>query len=113
MGVLKTKQPKLLKEFIRPTKMIHLAADALCPFAAFPQDAAQSPPDPSVQHRKRPLVAVLEIFKPAFQCPVQIDCNNRQALAITTSGLGSDSVFEFLQTLLTRPTCASLKVVAD
>ena len=34
MGVLKTIQPKLLKEFIRPAKMIHFTTNTLCPFVA-------------------------------------------------------------------------------
>jgi len=67
MGVLKTKQPKLLKEFIWPAKMIHIATDTFDPFAAFPQDAAQATSDPSVQHRKRPLMAMLEILKPTLK----------------------------------------------
>jgi len=89
MGVLKTKQPKLLKEFIWPAKMIHITTDTFSPFALFPQDAAQSLPDPSVQPRKRPLVTVFVIFKPAFQCLVQFGCNIRQTVAIAAPGMGA------------------------
>jgi hypothetical protein len=65
MGILKTKQTKLLIEFIRPAKMIHFTTDPFGPFAAFPQNVAQSPSNPAIQIPKRPLVAVLEVFKPA------------------------------------------------
>jgi len=112
MGILKTKQPKLLKEFIRPAKMIHFATDPFDPFAAFPQDAAQSASNPTIQYRKRPLVAVLEILKPAFQSPVQMGCDIGQTLAVASSGLGSDRVFEFLKAILAGPSCTSFKVVA-
>ena len=112
MGILKTIQPKLLKEFIWPAKMILLAANPFDPFTAFPQDAAQSASNPSVQSPKRPLMAVLEILKPAFQCPVQIGCNNGHTVAVTASGLSSDRVFELLKALLAGPTCASFKVIA-
>lgn len=109
MGVLKIKQPKLLKEFIWPTKMIRLTTDTFGPFAAFPQDAAQAASDPTVQHRKRPLMAMLEILKPSFKRSIHVHRDDGKTITVAASGLGSDGVFEFLQTLLTRPPCTSFK----
>src|SRR4030042_3926576 len=113
MGIQKRKQPKLLKEFIWPAKMIHIATDALRPLAAFPQYAAQASPGPAVKRRKRPLMAMFEIFKPSLKRSIHIRRDSGQTVAIAAPGLGTDGVFELLQTLLAGPPCASLKVVSE
>lgn len=113
MGIHKTEKPIFPKEFIWPAKMIPIATDTLRPFTAFPQDAAQSTSDPAIKQRKRPLLAMLEILKPSLKRPIYLRCNSEQTVAVAASGLGTNGVFELLQTLLTGPSCASFEVVAE
>ncbi len=66
MGFHKTKLPMFPKELIWPAEMIPFATDSLSPFA-FPQNAAQTGSDPAVKDRKRPLMAMFEVFKPSLK----------------------------------------------
>ena len=113
MGIHKTEKPIFLKELIWPAKMIHIATDTLRTFAAFPQDAAQATSDPAVKRRERPLMAVFEILKPSLKRAIHVHRNSGQTCAVTASGLGTNGIFELLQTLLAGPPCASLKVVSE
>jgi hypothetical protein len=66
MGVLKTEKDWFFsKEFIRPAKMIHIAAFAPCTLAALSQNTAQTTSYPAIKRRKCPLMAMLEILKPS------------------------------------------------
>src|SRR5512143_3271888 len=113
MGTHKTEKPMFPKEFIWPANMIDIATDTLRTLAAFPQDAAQAPPDPAVKRRKRPLMAVFEILKPPLKRTIHVHRNGGQTCAVTTPGLGTNGLFELPQTLLAGPPCASLEVVAE
>src|SRR3990172_3998877 len=113
MGIHKTEKPIFQKEFIWPAKMIQITTDTFRTLAAFPQDAAQATSDPAVKRWKRPLMAMLEILKPSLKCAIYLRRNSGQTLAVAASGLGTNGVFELLQTLLTGPTCASFEVVAE
>ena len=113
MGLHKTEKPMFPKEFIWPAKMIHIATDTLRPFAAFPQYAAQSPPNPSVERRIRPLMAMFEILKPSLKRTIHICRNNGQPITVGATGVGTDDVLELPQALLARPTCASFEVVSE
>ena len=113
MGIHKTEKPMFSKEFIWPAKMIHIATDALGTLAAFPQDAAQATPDPSVECRKRPLMAVFEVLKPSLKRAIHVHRNSGQTCAVTAPGLGTNGVFELPQTLLAGPACASLEMVSE
>lgn len=93
--------------------MIHIATDTLGTLAAFPQDAAQATSDPSVECRKRPLMAVFEILKPSLKRAIHVHRNSGQTCAVAAPGMGSNGVFELPQTLLAGPPCASLEVVSE
>ena len=113
MGLHKTEKPMFPKEFIWPTKMIHIATNTLSPLTALSQYAAQATSDPSVECRKRPLIAVFEILKPALKRAIHVRRDIGQTLAVTTPGLGTNGVFEFPQTLLAGPPCATFEVIAE
>ena len=113
MGLHKTEKPMFPKEFIWPAKMIHIATDTLKPLTALSQYAAQATSDPSVECRKRPLIAVFEILKPALKRAIHVHRNDGQTLAVATPGMGTNGVFEFPQTLLAGPPCAPFEVIAE
>jgi len=69
--------------------------------------------DPAVKRRKRPLIAMFEILKPSLKRSIHVRRDDGQTVAIATPGLGTDGVFELLQTLLAGPSCASLKMVSE
>jgi len=113
MGLHKTEKPMFPKEFIWPTKMIHIATDTLRPLTALSQYAAQATSDPSVECRKRPLIAVFEILKPALKRAIHVRRDIGQTLAVATPGMGTNGVFEFPQTFLAGPPCATFEVIAE
>src|SRR5690242_16838498 len=77
MGVLQVEQPVIGKEGNGPADVVIAATD---PWAVrlFAQDVAQTPPDPAVERREGPAVAVFEVFKPTAQRPVEIGNDRRQ-----------------------------------
>ena len=81
--------------------------------SAFPlaEDRTQSHSYPSIQRSKRSAVAVLEILKPATQAPVDIGNDDLQAMPVAAMGVSTKGVFEFLDTLDSRPAQATFKVI--
>ena len=55
---------------------------------------------------------MFEVFKPAHQASIQRGDDPFQALPVVAFGLATDVVFEFLQTLPTRPFLALLEMVS-
>ena len=58
-------------------------------------------------------MAMFEILKPSLKRTIHVRRNYGQTIAVAASRLGTDSVFEFLQTLLTGPTRASFEMVSE
>ena len=71
MGGGQVEQPTLGKDGILPAVMVP-ATTATLASCTFAQDRTQPHSQPAVDPRERPLVAVLEILKPATQCTVHI-----------------------------------------
>ena len=55
---------------------------------------------------------VLEVAKPAFECPIQIRADGLHASSIAASGLVPYCLFEFIQALLAWPFLSPFKMVA-
>jgi hypothetical protein len=71
MGVSQAEKPEVGKEGIGPAMMF--GTSSAPSFAqAFPENASLPHPDPSVQSGERPVMAVLEVFKPAAQGLIQV-----------------------------------------
>ncbi len=66
MDILKTEQPMFPKELTWPADMIRFGTDTLSSFAPFPQNAPHAASDPTVENRKRPLMAMFEILRPSL-----------------------------------------------
>ena len=80
MGCSQAEEPLVGKERIGPAMMIGTSSAPA--FArTFPEDASQPHPDPSVQSGERPVLAVLEVFKPAAQGPIQVVDDLAQTLS--------------------------------
>ena len=70
---------------------------------SFSQDAAQAHSHPGVQFRAHASCPSLEVAAPAPYHPIYIDDDLLQGSPVTALGSLSDSFFELLLTLLTRP----------
>jgi len=77
------------------------------------QDAAQAHSHPGVQFRAHASCPSLEVAAPAPYHPIYIDDDLLQGSPVTALGSLSDSFFELLLTLLTRPFVPALKMPAE
>ena len=89
MGRYKREQPVLAEESIGPALMIAPASTSPAALA-FAEDAAYPHPNPAVQPRKRVLVTVLEILKPAPGRAIDVRDDVLQALTVRALGLAAD-----------------------
>src|SRR5215472_693162 len=80
---------------------------------SFSQDAAQAHSHPGVQFRAHASCPSLEVAAPAPYHPIYIDDDLLQGSPVTALGSLSDSFFELLLTLLTRPFVPALKMPAE
>jgi hypothetical protein len=112
MGVYEVEKPMVPKELIRPALMIMSAANAFKP-CALSQDTSNPASYPAINRRKGPFVAMFVVFEPSPKGTIDLFDDHCQAMAITAPSLGADGVFELLETLLSRPAGASLKVVPE
>jgi len=112
MGLHKTEQPMFPKEFVWPTKMIHIATDTRGTLVAVPQYAPQTTSDPAIKCWKRLLIAVFEILKPTLKRAIHVRRNSGQTVAVATPSVGTNGVFELPQTLLTGAPCAAFEMIA-
>src|SRR5215472_17386831 len=112
MGAVQAEEPVFGKEGDGPADVVVAAADPF-PTPPFAQDVTQPATDPAVERRKRRAVAVLEVFKPAPQRPVEIGDDHGQAVARGPAGFRPDRVLELLQALPPRPALAGRKLVAE
>src|SRR5262245_5787951 len=112
MGNCQRVQAMRGKESFRPAIMIETAAAASAT-TTMAKDAAQTHADPAVKIDKSPATAVLKVLKPAFQRPIDIQDDDRQAKAIVPSRLLTNRVFEFPQTLASRPALARFEVISQ
>jgi hypothetical protein len=110
MGLHKAIKPMFPKEFVRPASMIKSTANSFKALART-QDTAKASAYPLIHGRKGPFMAMFEVFKPATKGTVDVIDNVGQAMAIATTGLDPDGVFDFSHALLAWPTSAPLKVV--
>ena len=85
------------------------------PFALVPLalDGSQPSSNPFVQLREDVADAVFEISHPSPGSPVDLLNDLFHRAGTGSPGFGPEAVFEFVQTLLTRPSIASLEVVAQ
>ena len=90
--------------------MIMSPANALKP-CALSQNASNPASYPTINRRKGPLVAMLKVFEPSPKGTIDLFDDHCQAMAIASPGLGTDGVFELLETFLSRSAGAPLKVV--
>ena len=112
MGCNKREQPLVSKESIRPALMVGPAAPT--PKAQTdPEYAAQAHAYPGVQRSKGEGMAVFEILKPTTKGPIDIQDYREETMAITTPGLVTDRIFEFLLTLTPGPAPAPLKMITQ
>ena len=112
MGCNKREQPLLSKEGISPAVMV--GPSTLTPTApTFPEYAAKAHAYPGVQRLEGIPTAVLEIFKPTPEGPIDVQDNREETMAISTPGLVTDRVFEFLLALSPGPAHAPLKVITQ
>jgi hypothetical protein len=112
MGVYEVEKPMVPKELIKPALMIMSAANAFKP-CALSQDTSNPASYPAINRRKGPFVAMFVVFEPSPKGTIDLFDDHCQAMAITAPSLGADGVFELLETLLSRPAGASLKVVPE
>ena len=110
MGFYKAEKPMLPKELVRPALMIKSTANASMA-GPLSQDTSNTAPHPAIHRGKGPLVAMLKVLEPSPKSTTDIFDDHCQAVAITAPGLGTDGVFELLETLLSRATSAPLEVV--
>ena len=82
------------------------------PLAALPQYRSYPPAYPTVQPRKCPLVAVLEVFKPPSARHIHGFDDPFQTLPVSATGLFSNGILHLLDAFLSRPSGAPLKVVS-
>jgi hypothetical protein len=99
MGPKQGEQPTLSKQSIRPELRIPASPSAFSA-PALAEDNAQPQAQPRIKQRKRRVVALLIIFKPAPQGSVHSVVDGLPATPLRASGWGAAKVFEFLQTLL-------------
>ena len=112
MGCNKREQPLLSKEGISPAVMV--GPSALTSTApTFPEYAAKAHAYPGVQRLEGIPTAVLEILKPALKGPIDVRDNREETMAISTPGLVTDRIPEFLQTLGPRPAHAPFKMITQ
>src|SRR6185503_18249734 len=83
---------------------------ALAPLS---QNASESHSGPSLQRRKRSLMAVLEVLKPSDQRAIDVFDDHLQALDVRPIGFSAYRVLQLVQTLPPRPSLPSLEVVAQ
>lgn len=71
---------------------------------AFPQNTAEATTNPLVEfHIHIPVIAVLEVTKPAAERQVQLSDHAFQGIPIRALGFTADSIFQLLDAFLTRP----------
>jgi hypothetical protein len=92
--------------------MISPASTALS-LAPLAQNAPEPHPYPSVQRRKRSLMAVFEIFKPSDHRAIDVFDDYLQALAVRPLGFSTNRTLQLSQTLPSRPSHPSLEMVAQ
>ena len=112
MGCNKREQPQFSKEGISPALMV--GASSPTPTAmTFPKYAAQAHAYPGVQRSKGGVMAVFEVLKPTPKGPIDIRDNREETMAISTPGLVTDRILEFLLALLPGPAHAPFKVITQ
>src|SRR5688572_12296212 len=107
MGMCKREQPLRCKESIRPQLIVTFPSTTTA-VSTFAQDAAQTHPEPLVQRRKRRVVAMFEIPKPASRDQIDARDDYLQASPVVALGKHAQLVLEFLQALAARPFIATL-----
>src|ERR1700754_181551 len=112
MGSPQAEKPLVGEEGVRPAVMVRPSAATLLPLPSAKQ-TAKTHPDPTVEAPKRPLVGVLEVFKPAAKRGVQLRDDLREAFAGGPFGLRSDRVLELGQALRPRTARATLETITQ
>src|SRR3954471_19829539 len=112
MGPLQAVEPVVGEEGVGPASMVRPATAAF-PLHPLAEQAPQAHPDPAVEPLERPLVAVLEIFKPAPERRVEAGDDREEATAGGTLGLLPDRLLELGQALRARAASAVLEPVTQ
>src|SRR5947209_20384709 len=112
MGFFQAVEPLVGEEGVTPAVMVFPTTPAGQPHP-LAEDAPQAHPDPPAQGRERPLVAVLEVPKPAAKCRGERRDDRRKALARGPLRLRSDRLLELLQALRSGAAGAVLEPVAQ
>ena len=112
MGCNKREQPLLSKEGISPALMVGPSTPTSTA-TTFPKYAAQAHAYPGVQRSKGCVMAVFEILKPALKGPIDIRYNREETMTISTPGLVTDRILEFLLALTPGPAHAPFKMIAQ
>ena len=110
MGLYKAEKSMIPKVCVWPALMVSASADSL-QFMPLSQDTPQPPPYPTVQARKGPLIAMLEVPKPASEGSIDILDDPFHAVPITPLCLSVDRVFELLQAFLAGPSRTPFKMI--
>src|SRR3954469_15803922 len=112
MGSFQAVKPLVGEEGVGPALMVVTSATAgqLHPLA---EDAPQTHAYPAVDPLKRPLVAVLEIFKPAPQGGIERPDDHEKALSGVPRGLRPDRFFELVQALRSGTAAAALEPITE
>src|SRR6266508_1704731 len=100
------------KVCIWPSLIIATSSASASPLSAS-QDASESHPNPAIYRSKDVVMTMFEVFKPAHQVSIQRGDDPFQALPVVAFGHATDAVFEFLQTLPSRPFLALLEMVSE
>ncbi len=100
------------KEGIRPALLVTSTAMSPLPTTAA-QNASQPHPHQAVNSVERIAMAVFEVLKPASRRAIHVGDDYLQTLPVGAFRLGSNRVFELLQTLSPRPSLPSLEVVSQ
>jgi hypothetical protein len=99
MGRYKRDQPLSAKESVGPALMV--APTASAPESeTLAQYTAQAHPDPAVQRRECRRPAVLEIFKPAHDRPIDLVDDRLQAVTVCALGLENVEILEAFYQIL-------------
>src|SRR4030095_6598697 len=105
-------KPMFCEEGIRPALMVATASPAFL-FHPLAEDTPQAHAYPAVESLKRPLVAVLEVLKPAAKRRIWPPCDLVEAAACGAGGPLPDCLLELVQAFRSRAACAVLESVAQ
>src|SRR6266550_811503 len=102
MGDCQREQAMLDKESVWPAMMIQPAA-APTSTVTNTENAAQAHTDPTIQDHESKTTAVLEVLKPSFHGPIDLQDDDRQAIAVRPFGFLANGILKLLETLSSRP----------